>query len=369
MRVLMISVRADHGGGPRHIELLIKNLCGSYEIHVACPDDKPYAQRFYELVSGRVFGIPHRKFSLKSALSLSRYIKGNGIDLIHCHGKGAGLYGRFASALTKVALVHTPHGVHVGAYGSAARWFYRQYENLTSYWVKHFIYVSTDERIAASSNGLWPHAASSVIVNGVDDLQEGDVVDRRSKGRRLLKLDDDRLVVATMSRFDTQKNMQEAYKIAKLLPECTFLWMGDGEQKADLERLALRDGLRNVAFLGLHDDPLSILPAADVYLSTSLWEGMPLAVLEAMSVGLPVVATRVTGHSELIASAECGVLYEQGDVEQAAEALRTLASDIQRRKNMGLRGQKMQRSLYSTRRQGKATGDLYDVLVRDRKAS
>lgn len=359
MKVLMISARADHGGGPRHMELLIENLPSHTEVHVACPDDQPYGARFKRLVSSRISRIPHREFAFGAVVGVIRYVRKNQIQLIHCHGKGAGLYGRIVSAITGVPCVHTPHGVHVGGYGVRAKRLYRLYENLSSRWVDHLVYVSSDEQSEASLNGLWPHVDSSVIVNGVNDVPGEEVVACRLRERRSMGLDEDCLVVATVSRFDRQKNMHEALEIAKLLPECLFLWIGSGEEKNALEMEATAAGAKNVFFVGQVDSPLSLLAAADVYLSTSLWEGMPLAILEAMSVGLPIVATRVVGHRELVESSGCGVLYEQGQVMEAVEALRSFEANAALRGSVGARGRDAQRQNYSTRRQGRMIAELY----------
>jgi glycosyltransferase involved in cell wall biosynthesis len=363
MRALMISVRADHGGGPRHIELLMRNLRGDIEVYVACPDDQPYLARFGVLASGRIFLIPHRKFSVTVAAKLARFVMKNGIDVIHCHGKGAGLYGRFVAALTAVPTVHTPHGVHVGSYGRLAKWLYRHYENMTSRWVGHLVYVSSEERCAARLSGLWPQVSSSVIVNGVDDVAEVDVRAWRVAARKALGLEDDVTAVVTLSRFDHQKNMCEALDIARLLPEHVFIWIGDGEQKDELERKAGECGLSNVRFLGLIDAPLSMLACGDVYLTTSLWEGMPLALLEAMSLGLPIVATRVVGHVELLDSSGGGLLYAQGNIGEAVNAIRSLSSNTALRRQMGARGGAAQRSFYSARLLGGSVAALYEKLL------
>src|SRR5215469_11131642 len=99
MRVLMISLRSDHGGGPRHIELLLKYLSHGIEAHVACPNDPPYGERLRTLCGGRAFELPHRRFKLRAALQLARYTTRAGINIIHTHGKGASVYGRLVSAL------------------------------------------------------------------------------------------------------------------------------------------------------------------------------------------------------------------------------------------------------------------------------
>lgn len=359
MRVLMISVRSDHGGGPRHMELLMRNLSEAHEVHVACPDDPPYGRRLRELAFERAITIPHRRFRLNSALALASYVRRSGVQVIHTHGKGAALYGRFAAALTGTPCVHTPHGVHVGSYGPLTLKLYRAYENLTSRWISRLLYVSTDECLSAKEHQLWMSVPHQVIQNGVDDLSEASRVVMRSCWRRSLGIKDDTFVVVTISRFDYQKNMSEAFGIAKALPAVTFVWIGDGEERAQLELMATLAGITNIIFVGAMDNPMAALAGADVYLSTSRWEGMPLAVLEAMASRLAVIASDVPGNRELVSASGGGLLYQLGNLDEAVRSLSLILSDGNRRNSMGERGRDAQRRAYSTKRQASSVAAVY----------
>jgi len=91
IKVLIISSRADYGGGPEHIYKLISLLHEEVIFYVACPIDIPYWHRYSELLTvNNLFEIPHRKFSIKYLLALRTFTKNNKIDIIHSHGKGAG---------------------------------------------------------------------------------------------------------------------------------------------------------------------------------------------------------------------------------------------------------------------------------------
>ena len=116
MKVLIISARADYGGGPEHIYRLIKNSCIDIEYYIACPKEKPYWNLYFKIVGDKIYEIPHRKISLLHLYKLLNLIKSNNIQLIHTHGKGAGFYGRILSMIIHLPLIHTPHGIHVGQY-------------------------------------------------------------------------------------------------------------------------------------------------------------------------------------------------------------------------------------------------------------
>ncbi|WP_156885271.1 glycosyltransferase [Acidihalobacter ferrooxydans] len=360
--VLMVSVRADHGGGPRHIELLLKHLPADIQPFVACPDEPPFRERFERLTGGRVFTLPHRRFDLGYARRLARWAGKQGVDLIHAHGKGAGVYARIVAALIRKPCVHTPHGVHVVQYSPMKRCLYRAYENVTARWVDHLIFVSDEEHAASQAAGLWPRTPHSVIVNGVESVTDAQRARWRQDYRRRLELDDSQPLIMTLSRFDYQKNMSEAFEVARRLPDAQFAWIGDGEESALLADRAREEGVSNIRFLGRIDAPLPWLAAADGYLSTSRWEGLPLAVLEAMSLGVAVVASDVTGH-RAIEGEGAAMLYPLGDSEAAAERLRALLDDPRLRRETGERGRRLQRERYSAEGMAAATAGVYRQVL------
>ena len=97
-----------------------------------------------DLSAGPSSSCPHRRFRIGAAVALIEFVRRQGIELIHAHGKGAGAYARIVSAATCVPCIHTPHGVHVGEYGVLKLAMYRAYENLSSRWVDGVIYVSRE---------------------------------------------------------------------------------------------------------------------------------------------------------------------------------------------------------------------------------
>ena len=176
---------------------------------------------------------------------------------------------------------------------------YVAYENLTARWVDRVLYVSESERAAARSAGLWGRVPGEIIPNGVEPVADDQIECWRRGKRTELGLAEGQFVVATVSRFDAQKNMAAALEIAASLPDMIFLWIGDGPERAGLEQAARVRGIGNIRYLGFVDDPRAYLAAADAYLSTSFGEaGVPFAAIEAMCVGLLCVLSDVTGHRQ-----------------------------------------------------------------------
>jgi glycosyltransferase involved in cell wall biosynthesis len=323
MRVLHISVRADYGGGPEHIYQLVNGLKDNMDCFIACPKDDPYWYRYEELIGpSHLVEIPHRKFSMGYLFVVYKFIRKKSIDVIHSHGKGAGIYGRFLSILTRMPSVHTPHGIHLGQYSLFKRYLYIFYEKFFSMFLNKVIYVSDSERELSHKYKLWPVIKGVVIPNGVNNISYS--IEEKKEIRDRLGLNPEDFVVICNSRFDNNKNMKEAYEIAKCFKEILFIWIGDGPEKVALENKAQTEGVSNIKFVGFINNVKDYLISSDIILSTSKGEGMPLALLEGMSAGLPIVATNVVGNKDLVQHGENGYLYTLNSVEEACEYIDNL---------------------------------------------
>lgn len=326
-RILLLSSRADHGGGPRHIEYIINETYQNFEFHVACPEEAPYWSRFQKLVGNRMVRLPHRQLSLGSLRSVLRYVSYNSIDLIHSHGKGAGLYAKIIKSFTRKRWLHTPHGIHVDQYRFLTKKFYSFYENFLLSNPDKIIFVSEEERKKANLEKIWVGVPFDVVPNGVSIISMENRKALRSKGRELIGLSDKDKVVVTLSRFDYQKNMREAFLIAQRLPNMKFIWVGDGPEKVKLNEEIKNIKIKNIKIIDFCDNSLPYLGAGDIYLSTSKWEGLPLSILEAMSLGLPIVASNVIGHKDLVEKSQSGILYTLGNQSEAVKAIKRLLED------------------------------------------
>ena len=322
MKILFITLRADHGGGPKHVDLLINNLSSEIEIYLACPQDRPYYDLWNESKKIKdIFILPHRKFSVKKLLGLNKFIKDNDIEIVHSHGKGAGIYSRILKILNpRLKIVHTLHGVHVGEYGLLKKSAYIFLERFLTLFTDKFINVSKSENEACLKLRLFKKSKCEVVYNGIKALLKDDnaKIKFNLSGKR---------VVTTISRFDYAKNMSLAYEIAKNFKDnsdIVFLWLGDGDDRAKFESMTKKDGA-NIIFTGFTDEMPAYLSATDIYLSTSRWEGLPYALIEAQSLGIPIVATNVVGNNEVVENGKSGFLFE--DAQQACRDIEILLND------------------------------------------
>ena len=172
----------------------------------------------------------------------------------------------------------------------------------------------------------------TVICNGVDVERY-----RRPAGcsvvRRDLGLGDDAKLLITVGRLSTPKGhrylIDAVHSIATLHPDAHFLFVGDGELRPELEARAAACGMSaRIHFLGARRDVAQLLAASDVFVLPSLWEGLSIALLEAMAAGLPIVATDVSGTRQAIQNGKTGLLIPAGDSGHLADALNRVLSAL-----------------------------------------
>ena len=170
-----------------------------------------------------------------------------------------------------------------------------------------------------------------VVYNGIEDKGRKNI---QNVSKKIFK-------IVSLSRFDYAKNMSLAYDIAcafKDNPNIHFIWVGDGPDYAYLKKKAESD-LVNIDFVGFSHEPMKYLKSSDLYLSTSRFEGLPYGLIEASSVGLPIVATNVIGNNEVCVDKVNGFLYTQ--IEDSIKAINMLYNDSHLVKCMGENSRKI----------------------------
>lgn len=320
MKLLLITVRSDFGGGPRHVDQLVKQLPREIELFMAYPEiGDPYAE--YWKADKRIKGtfyIPYRKFSLSTLLKLNNVVRENKIDIVHSHGNGAGLYSRMLKMLCpKVKVVHTYHGIS-DFYSSKIKFYLSKIIGIAlSPLADIYVCVSNGEKAMALERRYSKEKNTVVIYNGIPNPE---YKESRSINHSPVK-------IVTLSRFDYQKNMDSMFRIAKFwsgADNVRFVWVGDGEDKERLENLSKVENVP-IDFVGFSKAPGKYLLSADLYLSTSRFEGLPYGLIEAASVGLPIVASDVKGNNEVVVDGLNGLLFKEED--QAIGRIKTLLSD------------------------------------------
>lgn len=324
--IFFITVRADWGGGPEHLWRLLQNLPSDFVPFIACPMDKPYYHRYVEIVGEEnIFIIPHRAFRFNILIHLHRWCKKNNIQLIHSHGKGAGLYARLLAFSAKIPCIHTPHGVHIKTMGFWKQKMYLYYEHLASLCSVAIISVSAGELDQIIKLKFSPKNKVKLIPNGVQIPLNPIEISKHVPFR-----------VIHISRFDIQKNSEYLLNILgilarrKVLNQFKFEILGDGDGRNLIESEISERGFGDaIVFHGFLPNPDSFFNQALCLLSTSCWEGLPLAVLEAMAHGLVPVVSDVVGNRDAVRHGITGLLYPLEDADKACDHLCKLASNKQ----------------------------------------
>lgn len=259
----------------------------------------------------------------------------------------------------------THHG-HIENAPGFLSWLHGQLTNSAA--CTRMVCVSSQVRSLAQREG-----ASSeklvVIDNGILPPPEiALTAEQRQSLRRSLAVTRDQLLLVTVGRLMLQKGHTYLLDAIHLLQEtnAVFAFVGDGPLHEELEAktsaLELNDRVR---FIGVRNDVAELLIVADVFVQPSLWEGMSLALLEAMFAGLPVVATRIEASTDVLEHEQTGLLVEPQDPASLADALRRIIADPELRARLGRAAQDKARQNYTVDVMGAAYAELIEDLHND----
>jgi len=178
-----------------------------------------------------------------------------------------------------------------------------------------------------------------------------------------------RPVVLTTARLHKQKGCRYLLEAATQVPEAMFVIAGDGPQRTKLEVLTRELGLIDrVVFLGHRDDIPDLLASCDVFVLPSLFEGLPISVLEAMAAGKPVIATAIGGTDEAVVHGETGLLVPPADADALAAAIRTVLSDPVLAQRLAAAGKARVYEKFSAETMMQGLMEIYDDLLSSREA-
>jgi len=239
-------------------------------------------------------------------------------------------------------VLYTAHGFHFYKGAPVKNWLlYYNMEKLAAHWTDGLITINEEDYKAAQKFKLRKNGKVFFVPGvGVDiaSLEQRARSISRSKKRKELGLSVGTAVIITVGELNANKNHIQALKTLSKLTKTNFhyLIVGNGESEQKLKKavneLMLQD---KVSFLGFRRDVPELLTASDVFILTSRREGLPKALMEAMAVGLPIIATDVRGNRDLVKSGENGYLVSLDDAEQTAIAIERLIDSEDLRRSMG----------------------------------
>lgn len=278
------------------------------------------------LRAAQQLGIETAEFRLRGRFDLGRirlvrdFLKQRRVSVLHCHGYKPDGYGWLAARGLPVARVCTIHG------------WWRSTLNMRIYEaLDRCIFLRGFHQVIAVSDALRQealragHARRGVLVipNGLD-LARFPLRQERAAGP--LPLDPQDEVIGTVARLWPEKGhaylLSAATQVLRQRPRCRFVFVGDGIEEHDLRHRVARLGIADrVMFAGLRSDIPQVLAQFDLFVLPSLKEGLPIAILEAMAVGIPVVATAVGNVPTVVRHGDTGLLVPPANVDALADAI------------------------------------------------
>jgi glycosyltransferase involved in cell wall biosynthesis len=303
-----------------------------------------------------------RPFDVTKWRKVKQLMEAEGVDLVHAHGTRASSNTLWAARRLGIPLVYTVHG---WSFHDDQPFWVRRFR----IWGERWITARSALNIAVSASNRQsgvdriPGLQAVVVNNGIDQRKFSrarSFTDVRGE----LKIPTDVLLLLFLARFTAHKQpltliraFQEA--VGKM-PGLQLLMVGEGDEKEEGMRLANELGLDGkIHFSPFRQDVPDVLAAADIYALPSLWEGLPIGLLEAMAMRKAVIGTNVDGTREVLCDGENGLVVEPGDVSALAAAILRLAGDKELRESMGARAEETVRDRFNAAVMTKEIENIY----------
>ena len=340
-RVVHIIGGGDTGGAKTHILALLRGLIRQgCRVRLVCFLEGDFARE------AREAGIPTMVLPRNDIPGnlrwLVRYIRKNRVEVVHCHGAKANMYGAMLLSRVDAPVVTTVHSDPELDYMGrpAADRTFGAINRRALHKIEHFICVSDAMRELMESRGI-PRQRLDVIYNGVDVNGPEPAMDREAfLGAYGIPADRDAVLFGIAARFNPVKDIPTLLRafgvVAATYPQARLLLAGDGEDRKRLEEMARECApAGTVFFLGWVRDTDSFYNAIDVNVLTSLSETFPYALTEGGKMRCATIATRVGGIPHMVADGETGLLFEPGDADQLARYMEQMIADPDRRRRLG----------------------------------
>ncbi|HET7080131.1 MAG TPA: glycosyltransferase [Chloroflexia bacterium] len=291
-----------------------------------------------------------------------RMLRRERVDVLHTHLFGSNTWGRLLGRLAGVPVIIAHE--HWSSRGQNEIWMDRMMYRLSD---RILVTSEASKQIVMSSEGIPAHYLS-VVYNGVDMdkfAARGDRADVRAE----LGVAPDAALIGAVGRLTADKGGQDVLirvvgRVRETCPQVRLVMVGDGPLRPGLEQLTAQLGLTGtVIFTGLRSDVPRLLGALDVFVLPSEREALPVAVLEAMAAGLPLVATRVGGIPEVVEDGATGFLVPPGDVAAMHCVLERLTGDPALAARLGAAGQAHVQAHFTVQQMVRQVERLYDQLA------
>lgn len=378
IKILHIITRLCAGGAREVILKIVASLDKErFDVTlISGPEDMPAGDG--EIPNVRMIVIPQlvRNINpLKDLIALLRlyfFMRREKFDIVHTHTSKAGIIGRTAALLSNVPIIfHMPHGsiFHPVYYGKFRLFIFSRIEKIAALYTDKIIVGSDNERDDFVNNGIgagdkYIKIPYYFIGDRFNDIR----VDGQAK-RKELNVPEGALLLVNIARLVPEKGhlfCLDAFKqVLVEAHDAVLLIVGEGRLKGDIEKKITELGLQgNVMLTGFREDVPEILSAADISLHTSLWEGTPLTIAEAMSLGKAVIATAVGGIPEMISDGVNGILVPPQDTDELAKWIIRLSKDRELLADLGREAKEYAIIKFNPKHVIEEINNLYDAFLK-----
>jgi len=301
---------------------------------------------------------------------LYRFLRRSEYEIVQTHTSKAGFVGRLAAKLAGIPIIlHTVHGF---AFHEESRpltlWFYATLERIASHWCDKIVTVSKFHRNWALKLGIGNEEKILAIPNGIPEER---VVPKRSKEeiRKELNLTKE-IVILSIGRLAPQKGLEYLIKsipilFTKIKKSFKVLLVGEGPLENYLKNLVKTLGIEQyVKFVGFRNDIGNLLSISDIVVLPSLWEGLSIALLEAVAAGKPIITTTIGGNLEVVKNEESALLVPPKSPVSIAEAIIRLIDNRDLAIKLGDQARKTYQDIYTEEKMLNKYIELYFSLLR-----
>jgi sugar transferase (PEP-CTERM/EpsH1 system associated) len=359
IRVVHLVRALDVGGLEQVVLDLVANRSSAIDASVLCLENRGEIAERFESIGVRVSALELRGATMTRRIwKLARALRTLRPEVVHTHNSGPHVNGAIASKLARVpVLVHTKHGRN---YVNDRKKLWQN--RLASHLSSKVVAVSHDAAAVARELEQVPEQRIEVIHNGIDyeQFSINPMPFGQAKQYRAVH-------VARLNRVKDQATLLRAVRIVvDHLPGFELDVIGDGPAREEVAALRAELGLQKQVHLhGARNDVANWLQKSDLFLLSSVSEGICLTLLEAMAAGLPIVATDVGGNREIVEEGKTGSLVPPQDPQAMAAAIVEMCRNVDSAREMGRRGRERVESRFAVKSMVARYETLYrELLVR-----
>ncbi|MHB9154960.1 MAG: glycosyltransferase [Endomicrobiales bacterium] len=368
MRIVQLISSSGFYGAENMVLELSQGLRGSGHEVIVANLGAPHKKREKIIEKAAEMRLPFAEIPCRGRLdvmsvkNLKRIVEEHGVEIVHSHGYNSNFYALWARNGAGTKLVATCHNW----LGESARMkYYRYLDKLVIRKFDRVVTVSRLLRQEIAASGVAPERVTT-IHNGISAHPRKPGASREAL-RREHGIGGNVRVVGTVGRLSPEKGhaflLEAAREVTRRCPGVAFVLVGDGPARRSLESKAAALGMGGrVIFAGNRDNVADYLELFDLFVLPSLKEGLPMALLEAMRAGKPVVATKV-GEVPLVVGGEAGILVEPGETRPLSGAILSLLEDGQRAAAMAGASRAAVRRRFSSERMTEEYITLYGKLL------